>query len=137
MWHKISWRLLRQELKRGELTIMAAAIVLSVTAVLSLSLFTERLQAGLLSRSAEFLAADRVLSARQPIPTEWLEQAEQFDLTTAQRVVFNSMAFANEQLALIDVKAVSEGYPLRGELRLAEEPYGAEISVNDVLPNPG
>lgn len=137
MWHKISWRLLRQELKRGELTIMAAAIVLAVTAVLSLSLFTERLQAGLVSRSAEFMAADRVLSSRQPIAEEWIAQAEQFELRTAQRVVFNSMAFAQGQLALVDIKAVSDGYPLRGELRVAQMPYGTEESAGAQLPQPG
>ncbi|MGQ4276098.1 ABC transporter permease [Pseudidiomarina sp. E22-M8] len=126
MWHKISWRLLKQELRRGELTIMAAAIVLSVTAVLSLALFTERLQAGLTERSAEFLAADRVLSSRRDIPQDWLDRANEEGLRTADRVVFNSMAFANDELALVDVKAVSEGYPLRGELRTAEQPYAAD-----------
>src|SRR5690554_1611777 len=120
MWHKISWRLLRHELKRGELTIMAAAIVLSVTAVLSLSLFTERLQSGLLARSAEFLAADRVLSSRRSVDEQWVLEAQERGLQTANRVVFNSMAFANDELALVDIKAVSAGYPLRGELRTAE-----------------
>jgi len=136
MWHKISWRLLKQELKRGELTIMAAAIVLSVTAVLALSVFTERLQAGLMARSAEFLAADRVLSSRRDIPQEWITKAEQDGLRTAERVVFNSMAFAGEQLALVDIKAVGDGYPLRGELRVAEQPYGAE-QVAQGLPQSG
>lgn len=123
MWHKISFRLLKQELKRGELTIMALAIILSVTAVLSLSLFSERLQSGLLKRSSEFLAADRVLSSRRDINQEWLEEAHSRGISTAWRVVFNSMAFANEKLQLIDVKAVSDGYPLRGELRVAETPF--------------
>ena len=136
MWHKISWRLLRHELKRGELTIMAAAIVLSVTAVLSLSLFTERLQTGLLARSAEFLAADRVLSSRRTIDHEWVEQAQEYDLQTANRVVFNSMAFANDELALVDIKAVSDGYPLRGELRTALEPFGEETTAEG-LPGAG
>ncbi|MDN7137623.1 FtsX-like permease family protein [Pseudidiomarina sp. 1ASP75-14] len=136
MWHKISWRLLKQELRRGELTIMAAAIVLSVTAVLSLALFTERLQAGLTERSAEFLAADRVLSSRRDIPEEWLSRAQDEGLQTADRVVFNSMAFANDELALVDVKAVSEGYPLRGELRTAQQPFAAD-QVADDLPAGG
>lgn len=136
MWHKISWRLLRHELKRGELTIMAAAIVLSVTAVLSLSLFTERLQSGLLARSAEFLAADRVLSSRRTIAEQWLTEAHERGLQTANRVVFNSMAFANDELALVDIKAVSEGYPLRGELRTAAEPFGDE-QVTQGIPGPG
>ncbi|AVJ56400.1 ABC transporter permease [Idiomarina sp. OT37-5b] len=136
MWHKISFRLLKQELKRGELTIMALAIILSVTAVLSLSLFSERLQSGLLERSSEFLAADRVLSSRRDIPQEWLDEAQGRDIQTAWRVVFNSMAFANDSLQLIDVKAVSDGYPLRGELRVAEQPF-VEGEVARGLPEPG
>lgn len=136
MWHKISFRLLKQELKRGELTIMALAIILSVTAVLSLSLFSERLQSGLLERSSEFLAADRVLSSRRDIPQEWLQEAEQRELDTAWRVVFNSMAFANDNLQLIDVKAVSDGYPLRGELKVADTPF-VEGRVAQGLPAAG
>src|SRR5690554_243866 len=136
MWHKISWRLLRHELQRGELTIMAAAIVLSVTAVLSLSLFTERLQSGLMARSAEFLAADRVLSSRREITEDWVQKAHEEGLSTANHVVFNSMAFANDELALVDIKAVSDGYPLRGELRTAQQPFGDE-SVAEGLPGPG
>lgn len=136
MWHKISWRLLKHELRRGELTIMAAAIVLSVTAVLSLALFTDRLQAGLTERSAEFLAADRVLSSRREVSEDWIAKAQAEGLQTAQRVVFNSMAFAGEQLALVDVKAVSDGYPLRGELRVAQQPY-AQDELAEGLPAAG
>ncbi len=124
MWHKISFRLLKHELKRGELTIMALAIILSVTAVLSLSIFSDRLQAGLTERSSEFLAADRVLSSRRDIPQEWLEQAGQMNLKTSWKGVFNSMAFADENMTLVDIKAVSDGYPLRGQLEIADEPFG-------------
>lgn len=123
MWHKISFRLLKHELKRGELTIMALAIVLSVTAVLSLSVFSDRLQAGLMERSSEFLAADRVLSSRRDIPDEWLQKAHENNLKTAWKVLFNSMAFANDNMTLVDIKAVSDGYPLRGQLETSEQPF--------------
>lgn len=132
MWHKISWRLLRHELKRGELTIMAAAVALAVCAVLSLSLFSERLQAGLLERSAEFLAADRVLRSRSEINTEWLQRAQEENLDWARRVTFNSMAYANDELALVDIKAVSEGYPLRGQLETADAPFTAGTPTHDL-----
>lgn len=135
-WLAISWRLLRHELRRGELTVMALAVMLSVTAVLSLSIFSERLQAGLLERSAEFLAADRVLRSREEINSDWLLKAEQEGLEVAQRVTFNSMVFANNELALADVKAVSELYPLRGELKTALEPF-VEGEVTQVLPQRG
>lgn len=136
MWHKISWRLLRHELRRGELTIMAAAVALAVCAVLSLSLFSERLQNGLLERSAEFLAADRVLRTRDDIDLRWLEQARSDNLQIARRTNFNSMAFTNGELALVDIKAVSDGYPLRGSLETAEQPYDDGQVTND-LPSSG
>ncbi|RUO19291.1 ABC transporter permease [Aliidiomarina iranensis] len=136
-WHKISWRLLKHELRRGELTIMAAAVALAVCAVLSLSVFSERLQLGLMERSAEFLAADRVLRSRgDEIPTEWLTRAQAENVASARRVTFNSMAFANGELALVDVKAVSDGYPLRGNLETAEEPF-IQGEVAEGLPGPG
>lgn len=136
MWHKISWRLLRHELRRGELTIMAAAVALAVCAVLSLSLFSERLQNGLLERSAEFLAADRVLRSRDDIDPRWLEQAQAQNLQVVRRTGFNSMAFTNGELALVDIKAVSDGFPLRGALEIADEPF-AEGRVTDRLPVSG
>ena len=72
MSRQLAWRLFKHEAKRGELSIILFAIVLSVASVLSLSLFSERLQGALTERSAEFIAADRQLSSRQPIPSEWL-----------------------------------------------------------------
>lgn len=135
-WLKVSWRLLRHELRRGELTVMALAITLSVTAVLSLSIFSERLQGGLIARSGEFLAADRVLSTRQEINEEWLGQAAQQGLHYAQRVTFNSMVFAHEQLALADIKAVTTKYPLRGVLEVADTPF-VEGAATQGLPEKG
>lgn len=135
-WLLISWRLLRHELRRGELTVMALAVTLAVTAVLSLSIFSERLQGGLVARSGEFLAADRVLSTRQQINPAWLAKATQQGLDYAERVTFNSMIFAHDQLALADIKAVTAKYPLRGQLEVAEQPFIAGAATTD-LPGPG
>ena len=44
MPRQLAWRLSKHEAKRGELSIILFAIILSVAAVLSLSLFSERLQ---------------------------------------------------------------------------------------------
>ena len=115
---------------------MGLAIAFSVTAVLSLSLFSERLQGGILAQSAEFLAADRILRSRQEIETEWLTKAQEEGLSTARRVTFNSMVFAGNELALADVKAVSPGYPLRGNLEISEQPFGAG-NVTRELPQRG
>lgn len=66
MAFNLAWRLFKHEARRGELTIILLAIVLSVASVLSLSLFSERLQGALTERSASFMAADSQLRASQP-----------------------------------------------------------------------
>ncbi|RUO40545.1 ABC transporter permease [Aliidiomarina taiwanensis] len=120
---RISWRLLRHEMRRGELTIMALAVALAVAAVLSLSLFSERLQQGLVAQSSAFMAADRVLQSSRPLPEQWFMQATEAGLEYTERVSFSSMIFGQDQLALAQVKAVGQGYPLRGQLLVATEAF--------------
>ncbi|WP_088329011.1 FtsX-like permease family protein [Lacimicrobium sp. SS2-24] len=132
----LSWRLFRHEARRGELTVILLAIILSVAAVLSLSLFSERLQSALTDRTAEFLAADRLLGSDKPVPDTWLEQARTQGLNTAQRVQMRSMVFANDELMLADVRAVSNAYPLKGTIKLADQPFGLGKAV-ETLPGPG
>ena len=121
----LSWRLLAREWRSGELGILLAALVLAVSVVVGVSSFVDRLQSALLSESARFLAADMVVVSRTPIPEEWIDQAEQMTLQTSLGVGFPSMAVADaDHMALVSVKAVSAGYPLRGELLWSDEAYG-------------
>lgn len=132
----LAWRLFKHEARRGELTIILFAIILSVAAVLSLSLFSERLQSALTDRTAEFIAADRVLDSRKPVDPTWIAKAKEMELTTAHQVYTRSMAFANENMSLVDLRAATDGYPLKGDLKVANEPFGLG-EVTDRLPNPG
>ncbi len=132
----LAWRLFRHEARRGELTIILLAIVLSVAAVLSLSLFSERLQDALSERSAAFLAADTQLRADSPIDESWLEAARERELETAQRVNTRSMVFGKENMTLVDLRAVNDNYPLRGDVMIADAPFGQK-QVTAELPQPG
>ena len=109
----LAWRLFKHEAKRGELTIILLAIILSVASVLSLSLFSERLQSALTDKSAEFIAADRVLKSRKPVDESWIEKAKEFNLNTANQVYTRSMAFSGDNMMLVDLRAAAEGYPLK------------------------
>ena len=133
----LSWRLLAREWRSGELGILLAALVLAVSVVVGVSSFVDRLQSALLSESARFLAADMVVVSRTPIPEEWIDQAEQMTLQTSLGVGFPSMAVADaDHMALVSVKAVSAGYPLRGELLWSDEAYG-DISRDGAIPEQG
>lgn len=134
MPRQLAWRLFKHEAKRGELSIILFAIILSVAAVLSLSLFSERLQGALTDRSAEFIAADRQLSARNPIDPAWISLAQTYSLATAEQVSTRSMAFANDELTLVDLRAISDTYPLKGSIKLAPELFATGAATSQIPP---
>lgn len=136
MWFNLAWRLFRHEARRGELTIILAAIVLSVASVYSLSLFSERLQSAIGERITQFIAADQIVGSRYELPEEWIAKAEEMDFETAKSVYLRSMVFAGDQMALADVRSVNEDYPLKGDIKVAEVPFGVE-SIIEGIPLPG
>ena len=129
----LSWKLLSREWRSGELGILLLALVMAVSVVVGVSSFVSRLQSALLSESARFLAADMVLVSRTPVSDEWVQEAESQGLVTSLGVGFPSMAVADiDHMALVSIKAVSAGYPLRGDLRWSREPYGEVIAEGSI-----
>ena len=117
MRQALTWKLLAREWRSGELGILLMALVLAVSVVVGVSSFVTRLQSALLSESARFLAADMVVVSRSPIPEPWVSAAQEQQLQPTEVVGFPSMAVADiDHMALSSIKAVSSGYPLRGEL---------------------
>lgn len=115
-WFIHSIRLLSHELKRGELTIVVLAIVLSVSSVFTLFGLSHQVKQSLLSSSAKFIAADRVLSAAREVDTSFIEQAQQQAITVVKQVETQSMVFASDNMLLASIRATEAGYPLRGDL---------------------
>tara|TARA_A200000159_G_scaffold164816_2_gene196513 strand:+ start:6919 stop:9441 length:2523 start_codon:yes stop_codon:yes gene_type:complete len=136
MTFNFAWRLFKHEARRGELTIILLAIVLSVGAVLSLSLFSERLQGALKSRSAAFIAADAQLRSDKPVDETWLLKAKDEGLDTAKQVSTRSMVFKGDAMSLVDLRAVNNNYPLKGMVSVADAPFGAKKDI-DALPASG
>ena len=71
----LSMRLLRRDWVGGELRLLFLALVMAVTSVTGIALFTDRLEKALLLESANMLAADRVMSSRSEPPRSILEEA--------------------------------------------------------------
>ncbi|GAA5315321.1 MAG: ABC transporter permease [Candidatus Pelagadaptatus aseana] len=119
----LAWRQFWRSLRTGEVRILAASLILSVAVVSCIAVFTSRLENTLIQQSHSFLGGDRVIRSSQPIAQNWLDRAGESGLNTAQTVSFASMVFAGEEMHLSAVKAVSEGYPLAGELVLADQAF--------------
>ena len=120
---RLSLTMLWRDWQGGELKLLFLALVMAVTSVTGIALFTDRLEQALLLESANMLAADRVLSGRREAPAEWIEQAQARGLQTAETISFTSMAFSDTGNMLVSAKAVSDAYPLRGEIIAADEPF--------------
>ena len=119
----ISLRLLRRDWKGGELRLLFLALIMAVTSITGIALFTDRLEKALLLESANMLAADRIVSGRAALPREVLTEGQTRGLSTAEVVSFTSMAFSETGNILVAAKAVSEAYPLRGEVIVSEQAF--------------
>lgn len=127
---RLSLRLLWRDWQGGELRLLFLALVMAVTSVTGIALFTDRLEQALLAESANMLAADRVLSGRGEAPEEWIEEAERRGLRTAQTISFGSMVFSDNSNVLVSAKAVSSAYPLRGKLIVGDRAFGPGAPID-------
>ena len=119
----LSLRLLRRDWRGGELRLLFAALVMAVTSITGIALFTDRLEKALLLESANMLAADRIVSGRGDLPEEVLAEGQARGLETAEIVSFTSMVFSDSGNMLVAAKAVTDGYPLRGDVIVSEEAF--------------
>lgn len=120
---QIALRLLWRDWRGGELKLLFIALVMAVTSVTGIALFTDRLEKALLLESANMLAADRVLWRSRPVPPEIVAEAQNQGLQTAETLTFTSMAFSDTGNMLVSAKAVTDSYPLRGELIVTEQAF--------------
>ena len=131
-------RMSARDWRAGELRLLAAALVIAVAAVTSVGFLVDRIRIGLERDARQLLGADVVLSADRPLAGQ-LAQARSAGLQVAETVTFPSMVISEadaEANSLAAVKAVSDGYPLRGRVRVASSRDGADAPAQGV-PQPG
>jgi putative ABC transport system permease protein len=117
-WLNQSLRLLHHELRRGELTIIFLAIVLAVATVFSLSGFSDQIKYVIAANSTNTIAADRVLSGNNEVDQSILDKSTELKLNIARKIETESMVFAGDNMLLSELSAISNSYPLRGELMI-------------------
>lgn len=133
---RLAMRLLVRNWRSGEQRILAAALVIAVAASTAIGFFTDRLGRGLVNQSADFLGADLMLTSPRPVDADWLRAARADGLRAIETLEFTSMVVSGDDLQLSSVKAVQDGFPLRGRLRTAPAPFAADVETT-ALPRPG
>lgn len=126
--------LLTQSFKSTGIYLLIIALTLAISATTALKFSNEQIQNAVALQAAEMLAGDLVLSDNEPLPKEWRDQAKQLDLQQSEVTFFNTMAYTDEQFVMVNVKAIDQAFPLRGELRL--QPAKTKIQSGEIWLSP-
>src|SRR4051812_1640824 len=132
----LGWRTLRRDLRAGELRLLIVAVTLAVAALTAVGFFADRLKGGLTRDARALIGGDAVVVSDAPTPQAFIDQARALGLQSVDTLVFPSMARAPDAQGggsrLIALKAVREGYPLRGNLEVAPQPDAPGQKTRDV-----
>lgn len=131
---KFALRRLRRSWRSGEMVIMALALVVAVAAVSAVGLFSQRVRAALVNQSGDTMGADLIFTSRDPFPTDFIKAVGSSAGAVVQLSQFPSVVLNGEATALASIKAVSRGYPLRGDLQITDQPFGVLQSSKGVPP---
>ncbi|MCC6071255.1 ABC transporter permease [Massilia sp. GCM10020059] len=130
-----SLRMTARDWRAGELRFLLIALIVAVSALSAVGFFIDRMRTGLNRDAHQLLGADLLVGADQPVRAEWRREAERRGLVLADTVVFPSMAQAGEGEAsmaqLSSIKAVSKGYPLRGQVKITQDPARAGEALGE------
>ena len=101
-----------------------------------MAFFADRVRQALAQESHQLLGADLVLNADHPWRPEVRDEIARRGLKLAESTTFISMARHRGESRLAGIKAVSDGYPLRGRLRTAPA-LNVPDAPADGVPRPG
>src|SRR5688572_6831690 len=129
-------RTLGREWRSGELGVLLLALTIAVAALTGVGFLVGRISAAVNLQASEVLAADIRLGSPQPITPKYLAEARRRGLRTAHSTGLLSVVFHGEESQLTNIRAVSAAYPLRGVVRIADEPFTKGQAAQGI-PRPG
>lgn len=133
---QLGWRTLWRDARAGELRLLWVAVTLAVAALTSVAFFANRLEAGLERDARQLLGGDVVIASQDGQLQSFVQRAQQEGLRHVTTLVFPSMGRATDERGgnarLIALKAVEDGYPLRGSLRVASGQSQPDAATNTI-----
>ncbi|QRK06719.1 FtsX-like permease family protein [Archangium violaceum] len=132
----MAWRQLRRDFAAGELRILLAALVLAVLAVTSIGFVTDRAERALALEANRLLGGDAVVLGDTPFDGVVREAAKAPGLRSTETQELPSMIRVgdadDERLKLGELRALGEGFPLRGRFRIVDSVDGPERDATGI-----
>ncbi|NOI82103.1 FtsX-like permease family protein [Vibrio tubiashii] len=109
------------EIRQGQLWPVTIALILIIACIFALTALAERMEQVVVKQGKQALTADTVFISSNPISESFETLAADNELTTSSQTRFGTMAFSDNGMKLITVKAVDSLYPLQGEMVLSDD----------------
>jgi putative ABC transport system permease protein len=120
---RLALRTLVREWRSGELGVLLLALTVAVAALTGVGFLVSRISAAVALQASEVLAADIRLGSPQPLSDAYFTQAAQRGVRSARSTNLLSVVYNGDSSQLTNVAAVTAGYPLRGRVLTASEPF--------------
>ncbi len=135
-------RMLARDWRSRELSILITALIIAVASLTAVAFLTDRVSQAVAQRATESLAGDLRLASTRPISAEYSKRANELGLRSATITSMPSVVFTNNKenpgdapaSTLAAIRAASAEYPLRGQLKLADELLGEEYLATGAPP---
>jgi len=134
--------MLHRDWRAGELNVLMFALIIAISGLTTVGFFADRVGMALARESNQLLGADLLVMSSKPLPPHFAEEAGKLGLTISSMTKFPSMISNGDGNLLTEIKAVTEGYPLRGNVHVVNQssPHATahpEIQVAEGIPAPG
>jgi putative ABC transport system permease protein len=131
---RLALRTLGREWRSGELGVLLLALTVAVAALTGVGFLVSRIGAAVALQASAVLAADLRLGSPQPLDEAYFIEAARRGVRSARSTNLLSVVFNGDASQLTNVAAVTAGYPLRGRVLVADEPFARGTLATGVPP---
>ncbi len=128
----LALRQLRREWRSGELAVLWLSLCVAVAALCGVGFLVDRIGRAVTAQASEVLAADLRVESDAAIDPAEQAHALSAGLQSARLTMTLSAIFNGDTNQLADVRAVSAGYPLRGNLTVADRAFGVGVPTREI-----
>ena len=115
---KIARNFLWRDFIAGNYNILIFAILVSITSVISIQFLTNKVEFSIAQDGRASIASDLRITSTRKIDSLFTEKAKSLGIETGRGVQFPSMVSNKTKNSLVSLKAVSDLYPLRGDMKI-------------------
>ena len=129
-------RMVSREYSSGEYRLTLFALIVGVTAVMSLSLTSSRIEKAMYTQASDLIGGDLVVTSSNWTDSVLEDHAAHSGLESSLSVATSTMVGSNDEFTLVSTRAVDEHYPLKGKVSIKSN-RDAQTREIDNGPPPG